>query len=65
MQIVSYEDNLNVMSDLFSGQNEKNIINFSSAELTQRVIKVKVANFATTLQNETPLLQAETCNLPL
>ena len=27
--------------DLFSGENKKNIMNFSSAELAQRVVKVK------------------------
>ena len=36
MQIVSL-DNLYKMSNLFSGQNRKNIINLSSAELAQRV----------------------------
>ena len=29
---------------LFSGKNEKNIINLSSAELAQRVVKVKGKN---------------------
>ena len=29
------------MSNLFSGKNKKNIINLSSAELVQRVVKVK------------------------
>ena len=31
---------------LFSGKNKKNIINVSSAELAQRVVKVKARDFA-------------------
>ena len=44
MQIVSNGDNLHEMSNpifLFSGKNQKSIINLSSAELAERVIKVK------------------------
>ena len=37
MQIVSTGDNLHEMSDLFSG---KNMINLSSTEYAQRVVKV-------------------------
>ena len=41
MQIVSNGDNLHEMSNPVSGINMKNIINLSSAELAQRVVKVK------------------------
>ena len=40
MQIVSDGNNLHDISNLFSGKNKKNVINFSSAELAQRVLKV-------------------------
>ena len=35
---------------LFSGKNKKNIINLSSAENAQRVVKVKAAGFVVLLQ---------------
>ena len=42
MQIVSNRDNLYEMSNLFYGiKNMKSITNLSSAELAQRVVKVK------------------------
>ena len=48
MQIVSNGDNLHPMETicmkcqiLFSGKNKKNIINLSSVELAQRVVKAK------------------------
>ena len=41
MQIVSNGDNLHEMSNPVSGKNKKNIINLSSAEYAQRVVKVK------------------------
>ena len=42
MQIVSSGDNLHEMSNPVTGKNKKNIINLSSAENAQRVVKVKV-----------------------
>ena len=44
MQIVSSGDNLHEMSNLFYGKNnlKKNAINLSSAELPQRVAKVRM-----------------------
>ena len=42
MQIVSIADDLHEMlKNKFSGKNRKNIINLSSAELAQSVVKVK------------------------
>ena len=42
MQIVSNGDNLHEMSNpVLWGKNKNNVINFSSAELAQRVIRVK------------------------
>ena len=49
MQIVSNGDNLHEMSNpifLFSGKNQKSIINLSSAELAERVIKVKFSTLS-------------------
>ena len=43
MQIVSTGDKLHEMSNPVFRKNEKNIINVSSAEITQRVAKVKGA----------------------
>ena len=40
MQIVSSGDNLHDMSKPISGKNKKNIVNLSSAELAQKVVKV-------------------------
>ena len=41
MQIVSIGDNLHEMSNLVFLENNKNIINLSSAEFAKRVVKVK------------------------
>ena len=41
MQIVSIGDNLHEMSNPVSGKKYENVINLSSAELAQRVVKVK------------------------
>ena len=41
MQIVSNEDNLHKMSNLFFGINKKYMTNLSSADLAQGVLKVK------------------------
>ena len=41
MQIVSNGNNLREMSNLLPGKKRKNIINLSSVELAQRVVKVK------------------------
>ena len=41
MQIVSIEEHLHELSKPVSWENKKNIINISSAELAQRVVKVK------------------------
>ena len=42
MQIVSNETICMYCQIMFSGKNKKNITNLSSAELTQRDVKVKV-----------------------
>ena len=48
MQSVSIGDNLYEISNLFSWENMKNIVNLSSAELAQRVVKVKMSVVKTT-----------------
>ena len=42
MQIVSLGDNLHEMTKPILWENKKNIINLSSAESTQRVVKIKI-----------------------
>ena len=44
MKIVSHGDNLHGMSNLFSGNNKKSIINLLSAELAQTGVMVKAPN---------------------
>ena len=41
MHIVSVGDSLHKPSILFSGKNKENITNLASAELAQRVVKIK------------------------
>ena len=49
MQIVSSGDNLHEMSKPIFGKNrKKNIINFSSAKIAQRVFKVRLTSRPTT-----------------
>ena len=43
---------------LFSGKNKKNIINLSSAENAQRVVKVKVVGSGRSLMAQSTLLQS-------